>query len=363
MVNGQVRVYGVSLGQGSWARVTAGVRAGLEAHKMLAGFVPVDAFDEEVAYPGHDAALGLVIGPPVEGFQLARAMGWHREVLVLIAPNSTWLPPTMIDFLASNGARLGAPSAWGARVINDAQKRVYPGAAPAFVYQHGVSGAFVTDAHDEGIMDHKFGNGSFRVLHLTSSTGERKGTRELIAAWQACKKKHVLPAKAYLKILYNGHPSQLLKVVLDRHEHPQSFDIEPPMDLDATAMSALYRRQHLIAQPSRAEGFGLVPLEAAASGVLTLMTYATGHAEYEEDVQGVYVFSGPADAPIDDGPGATAPGLRAESIEEALGVAYEAYPRWRAEARERAAAIQKAWSWKQVTETFIRKELEVRGWI
>jgi glycosyltransferase involved in cell wall biosynthesis len=362
MVSGKVRIYGVTLGHGSWSRVTAGVCQGLQAHGLFAGLVPVDAFDEDETYPGHDASIGLVIGPSAEGFQLARAAGWHREILVLLAPNSTWLPDKLIDFLASNGARLGAPSAWGASVINASLAKVYPGAARAFVYQHGVSSDFAPNAHDEGVMDHKFQKGIFRVLHLSSSTGERKGTRELVRAWQELKGEKKLPGGAYLDIIYNGHPSQIYKHASDAGEFPREMSVTAPVDLSPAAMSALCRQSHLVAQPSRAEGFGLVPLEAAASGVLPLMTTATGHAEYEEDVKGIYVFSGPS-APIDDGPGATAPELRAEDVKEALALSYEGHTRWRVEARERAPHIRKAWSWERVTETFLKKELEVRGWI
>lgn len=362
MVNGKVRVYGVTLGNGSWARVTSGVVEGLTALGLFAGLVPVDAMDEDESYPGHDASLGLVIGPPVEGFQIARSAGWHKEILVLLAPNSTWLPAKMLDFIASNGGHLGAPSTWGARVIDDALRKVYPGATRAFVYQHGVSDAFRSDAYDEGVMDHKFQKGIFRVLHLSSSTGERKGTKELIAAWQMAKQKKVLPGGAYLDIIYNGHPQQLYQVIVDRKEHPAELNISVPVDLAPAEMSALYRHAHLVAQPSRAEGFGLVPLEAAASGVQTLLTYATGHAEYAQDVRGVHVYSG-LYAAIDDGPGAEAPVVRAESILQALEVAYGDYRVGRKDARERAPAIQKKWSWKSVTETFLKKELEARGWI
>ena len=40
-----------------------------------------------------------------------------------------------------------------------------------------------------------------------------------------------------------------------------------------------------VLQPSRAEGFGLIPLQAVACGTPALLTGATGHAEYVEDIE------------------------------------------------------------------------------
>ena len=134
-------------------------------------------------------------------------------------------------------------------------------------------------------------------------------------------------------------------------------------------MSVLYQRHHVVVQPSRAEGFGLVPLEALASGVPVVATSCTGHAEYVDAVRsatrddlprysavsppGVVAVPTGELGPIDDGPGALAPSVDADAIAEALRLAYSDKDRLRREAAENARAIYLNWSWEATTRRFL----------
>lgn len=350
-----IRLYGISLGQGSYARISAGIEEGLRAAGLFAGFVPVDAFDEDEPYPGHDAEVALVVGPAAEGLQTAKAAGWHKKHLVLLAPNSSWLPPKLMSYLVGQGALLGAPSAWGAGVLASY------GIERPWVYQHGVDTAFVGKAEHAERLDGWYKMGRFRVLHLSSTTGERKGTRELVRAWHALLREGALPDEALLEVIYAGAPSQIYAIA-EQVGGPKKMLVSPPVSFSPAEMAQLYRSSHVVCQPSRGEGFGMVPLEAAATGSVVVMTVATGHTEYAGDLRGVCRVAVGEEAPIDDGPGALAPALDEDDIRVSLRRSYIMHETLSQHARGRAPELAQKWSWEAVTKRWV-KEMEARQWI
>jgi len=114
----------------------------------------------------------------------------------------------------------------------------------------------------------------------------------------------------------------------------------------------------LLCQPSRAEGFGLCPLEARASGVPVCATLCTGHGSHMENGDpGVVAIAHGPDAPIDDAthPNSVAPSVDPEEIGGAL---TECYQRWGAlsrQARDAAPHVSARWSWAKQTGDWLRK--------
>lgn len=370
-----IRLYGPVVGSSSFARVAAGMRHGLSELGHLDGFVPVDAYDEEEAYPGHKARIGVFVGP-LNRVDMMTGIGWHEHRLALVPANSTWMPEGLIRSLEKIVTGFLAPSAWAAGVL-----RGYTD-LPVSLWRHGVTSAFRPDPIDNLMLVKDYEKGDFRVGHLASTHLQRKGTRELVRAW----------CRAVFEGALGEHP--LLTLVVDGPEDLYQKDIEEVLDaadagprardrvkasvvrsrrrwnMDDAQAANWYRKHHLIAQPSRGEGFGLVPLEARACGVPVLMTYCTGHAETFDIAdappegpglscakRGVIGVQTGENAPIDDGPGAMAPELAEDDVLRSLVCAYQYWSVAHAGAQRASRCIHEEWNWTEVTRLFLKEPL------
>lgn len=84
-----------------------------------------------------------------------------------------------------------------------------------------------------------------------------------------------------LVLKYNGfchaeiyHNSKLVPAV----NHPQIIGI--PEVLDTDQMIKLYHKSHCLVYPTSGEGFGMIPFEAMATGLPTIVTDATGCSDF-----------------------------------------------------------------------------------
>lgn len=108
-----------------------------------------------------------------------------------------------------------------------------------------------------------------RLVVLAGGRGShRKGIDLAIAAFE-----RVAPAHAELWLRLEGKVDQGVRDAVARNPKIRlvgRVDDEP----------ALYRQAHVFLAPSRGEGWGLMPLQAMAQGVPTILTDAHGHAEF-----------------------------------------------------------------------------------
>jgi len=347
-----VRLYGNFLTNGSFGRVSRGLKEGLEDLGLLAGCVEVDEQEPPAAgVPGVDAPVGLYAGSP----RFIAAMvsrGQHAENYAIVAPNSSWVPPALVESVQKY-ARIVAPSTWGAEVL---VKNGCPALPPL---RHGVSKSFSPDSAAGDSLIWTFADRHFKVLHLSSTDRQRKGTRELITAWRR------LVAKKELGL----HPR--LEIVADSPAGTyDEAEGEPTIAMNFRRINAtvaqmrdFYQQHHIVCQPSRAEGFGLVPLESLACGVPIVATDCTGHMDYlgglrdlhdmDDVAKGRLCIATGKDEPIDDGPDALAPSLDPNDIEFELGYAYKNWQRLYEGAREWAYEVGREWSWANQTELWL----------
>jgi len=345
-----IRLYGIDRGNGSWSRVTHGLRRGLEHHGQLAGFYRLS--DADLSYgddrfgDGYDAPVGLCVGPPTAASALV-GQGRHEHRLLMIATNSSWLPEVVMEQTTKHVTGYVGTSAWASSVVEH-----YAADLPVYTWPHGV---------DSGFVPHKTPpDGEFSVLHLASTHLQRKSTEQLIHGWAEAIRGGQLPAKAKLRLVINGPRGYYLETVHAASggciEIADSFTFYPRLDLSVEDLSVMYSRHHFVCQPSRAEGFGLVPVEARACGVPVIVTACTGHAEHVlQGLSGLVIVPHGADELVNDGPGALAPSVAAADIQAALALAYAQRADMGQQARDTATSVREQWSWEAVTAKFLQR--------
>lgn len=342
-----IRIYGHSFGEGSFTQVTRGFRRAAESLGLLAGFVTIDAHMEEDP-PGGSAPVAISLGAPSQ-VALATRLGVHKQRWLMLAPNSDRIPANMVKWLPDYITGLLSPSAWGAEVL----RRHFD--LPVKVCPHGVGEHFRPELRDRAFeYRRKMGAGyRYAVLHMTSTNAERKGTRELLDAWQQFVK-GMPEARLIVVAPHEGLAEQAFWV--RRRALDETVKVLAAGALGAgRSLAAQMASFDLVCQPSRAEGFGLVPLEARALGVPVAATFCTGHSEHfpqqslaAESAGCVSIASG-IDAPVDDLPNALAPSVDPAAILAALKWAFVHQGFLEIRARANAQAIVDEWSWEKKT--------------
>ena len=343
----------------SYAQVGKGMLRAFEAHGVSDGVFPLDRtpdFDEP-PYPGASAMHGVFYGPPPLLPVLSNSN--HQRRWGMLAPNSDRVPPDILRMFEHSCTDLLVPSQWAWTVMAGRTK------LPVAVAPHGVAPEFQAIPRLATEQRNEYANGKFRVVHLTTSDRQRKGTLELVRAWRMAQTRapRGLPAEASLCLVMDAQARVVLgEQMLDAGELlPESVHIEHRLGcgrgVAPELMAVLYQQHHLVCQPSRGEGFGCVPVEARACGVPVLATACTGHAEHlltATAADGVVLVPTGSPAAIDDFPGALAPSLAVEDVYEALCFAYRNWLDLSAAAERSAAAFRERWQWERKLEPLCR---------
>lgn len=286
-------------------------------------------YGAEYSGPMHDG-IGLMFGFPTWLANLptyAEVVGYHVCDLDRI-------PESWVDAMNRFTTHVVTPSKWCANIFEKCgvanKARVVPHGVP----EHDYSGASIT-------------TGPFYFDHFCSSqVPDRKGTLELI--------------NGFLKVL-DRMPGAVLRIrtaspiVLDRVASIGSDRIIalPEEFRPVQVQMERYRSTNVLVQPSRAEGFGLLPLEALSVGVPAVATTCTGHAEWFPTLGGgiAKVRHGKL-APCPPGPG-LAPSVAADDISDALLYAFMEYDTLRAEAVARRSNVREVWAWRRVLKPLV----------
>jgi glycosyltransferase involved in cell wall biosynthesis len=336
----------------------------LERAQLLEGFVALDrsgGSEEEEAPPGAQARDGVFTG----NLNLVGTMqrgAKHERHWVTVTPNSTFVPKELLgEILKLPEPRILSCSAWGTTMIAEALcemglRYVEDGevwctyvsegvVVQVHTVRHGVSGFAPVPKEIEKTRE-AFSAGEFRVAHFSTTSGERKGTVDLIEAWMLLGDS--LPPRAELFLILDPLArAALVERFMDRGiQLPTNISLLPRGDMLPKVMASLLGHMHVIACPSRAEGFGLTPLEARASGVPCIATITTGHSAGHVRGGGVIgIDQLPELVPIDDGPAALAQAVRPEDIASALRAAHADWIGMSQRAVSEAPAVIEEWSW------------------
>lgn len=352
---GGVRLYGRFADWSSQAMVARGFQEALESAGLLDGTVELDCqtdMDSD-APPGASAPIGVYVGPPNGVYQLT-CNAAHKRRYAMLVPNSDVVPAEMVRAYQEHCDVVLAPSDWAATIL-----RNYFDCEVANV-PHGLDSEFLTSTEEDVAPDGDV------FYHFSTSDRQRKGTIELVQAWTQLADQ----TRGFeLRLVLDPHVQAALMTrlaVMGMIPRNITFGVRGLGDergLGPVAMRTLLRTSAGVVQPSRGEGFGLVPLEARACGTIAIATYCTGHSEHMPtcDQRGVCrVPHGPAE-PIDDLPGAMAPGLSVDDLRDTLAWTIENIDELRRHARRAAPEVQRQWSWRAQLEPFINRIKEEIG--
>ena len=341
-----IHLYGNFELPGSFREVSEGMEMAVRAtgrlsNKTAHDRAEVGGFRTRV----EEGSVALICGWPM-ALRTVCMVPQHRSRWLLLAPNSFGIPEDLKKFLLAEhleGRRLTgflAPSLWACDVLRGL-------GLPVVHAPHGVEPSIMRPAPRDltHAQDALFDRGHFNVAHVTSSNKRRKGTLELLEAWRT----FALEEPGAKLVLY-GNVSFLADYQrMIRRSGARNVTLVANTNNPKSTIVGLYHSAHLIAQPSLAEGFGLVPLESLACGTPVLATACSGHADYldGETPGAVVVPHGPIHLSDDFG-GSLAYSVSSASVLDSLREARENWKTLREQSRDNALVIARDWSWTRV---------------
>jgi glycosyltransferase involved in cell wall biosynthesis len=272
-----VQLYGQFHGTGSFAQVSRAYARALRttpevsatAHSIGALGAVYDGCALPVGLNSH-AAIGVCVGYPPAG------LGWlagHAERVLVTVCEADPIPQEWVR--TCNGfTRLIVPSQFCAEAFRKSGVRE---AVPIHVVSHGVDYASPRVGYSpQGALLHVSGALDFP---------QRKGTAQVIQGFLGALRTY--PKLRLTLKLPEGHGGRL-RHVLKPYESIAVVSAPIP-DLPAWIVANF----DAVVQPSRGEGFGMVPLEARCRGVPCIMTACGGHLAHLDAKVDTVVEMGP----------------------------------------------------------------------
>ena len=239
---------------------------------------------------GGNYDIGIYLGEPTH-IELLNMHAKHKEKFLVLAPNGYGVKKVILDACKKSWAKPLAPSEWAADVIQY-ETGVRPELAPHGVHlvlpkggtrRYGVEEMEALQEHWEEVRDGRRGE-KMELVHFTSTATDRKGTLSILRAMD----EHHMSDLCSLDIKCDPHVAPAIRDIVSRlpYRARREIVINPESIPNDGSLAWYIDGFDAVLQPSRAEGFGLVPLEAASIGVPAILTMTTGHKDFCLDLDG-----------------------------------------------------------------------------
>ena len=352
-----VRLYGATCGHGSAASLTDGWAAVLKERDMLAGTYPF----KEVGYDeaGHNAPVAIVTDLKTMPVPLA---GQHKVVYVVLDLHTAWMPDLMKGWLCDPAVHVLCSSQDTYNLFHQIMGQQ---ACEAGVVPHGVAPLFtpLTESQQEALLKapltQQLRQAEVNLLHMCESSIVRKGTLELVQAFNLFQEYLAGVGPTYsLTIVSNGYESVTIHHAVSQVRASSSIRVLPRLNAAPDKLRWVYAAMDATIQPSRAEGFGLVPLEGLCMGTPAICTVHSGHAEWINPSWPGACFETVTDIACGDpGPpnfdGAMAPVVLPEAIFEALQRFDDSRKVMKQACQRKAQRLSEQWQWGRVLAPFL----------
>jgi hypothetical protein len=239
------------------------------------------------------------------------------------------------------------PSGWMTSVITEGLKG---NSWAILMANHGVGPAFepVEPLDDLPNCDLQF-------LHCCTSMyfPERKGTPQVVEAFVDLVKD--LPGCVRLMLVFPKltKPIRKLLSTIPKDIWPLIDVVLHPDGKPADYMAQLYSTVDVVVCPSRAEGFGMQPLEARACGTPVIQTFVTGMSSHLSKAIDTKDFRGWGVLPVPTGPWerawgdfGNAPTVAPADVAVAMRAAWEDLTCLTMNADDHADEVREAWRWE-----------------
>lgn len=210
---------------------------------------------------------------------------------------------------------------------------------PVIVVPHGVD-LWPMPARDPESID-----GTLNFLHVTGAVSfpHRKGTPALLRAWKDIESE------------FHG-----MHLTLKMYKEPRMMEyikrlgveriiVDDTPTLAPQEMANYLNRFDAVVQPSRGEGFGMVPLEARSLGIPAILTGIAGHSEHFAPGVDIEVPVGSYKPMVTQGNAdGFAPTVEAEHVEQALRTFLADINGHKNRAKQWATRFRDMWQWRNV---------------
>lgn len=214
-------------------------------------------------------------------------------------------------------------------------------------HQRGISAQVVRHGLDPEIFKPDLDQWNERTVlrHFCSSPDvDRKGTTEVLEASRALLNE--LDDDVLVKV---SVPESVVEPIAEKYSgffRGGQIEVITDEPGDQQHMAKELQSVTAVVQPSRAEGFGMIPLESVACGTPVVLTDVTGHSEYVSDLKhAAFVVETDSYAPCCGG---SAPSINQDSLVAAMKCAVRYREEMKSSAFSVSEEIRSNWSWDAV---------------